>query len=536
MGTGYYPLCEVYRYPFAASIAIMKRSAPRLPGIAVWCLLLTASLPGMVRATQSDPLMAADVQVLSAAMVSRKIFRVQVRHTGPIPAPLTVTAPFPGMAEGAVVTVPAVVPNVPATINYDLETLKVPRFRKTLRLRVAAALGGAVPATGSREAVIPLPVVTVLGIDPGAAFLGKPSNYRAVTLEDSLVRQSAAAWGAQNGYQVYGLPPKLLEGSQDNEEWLAGADAGASAPLLDRYVSVFPFRWDANTGRLSEELDDLERFIRLRVFANTWADQVVLLCHSRGANLARAYLTRYAAPDGTHPQCAAAVLACMPATGSPWAMFWRRFGVSRARGFPKGWYDTLPTYPWYRDYREPSENPLPFRYPERDDQALENRTLKELNARSRPAGVEIQLIYGRTNERDTLVAFTDQKLKVRSVLRNLVGAGKGDVDPSQFGPMEYGDFIVSAYSARGVELVIDPKKDEVKGGAVVPWLKGAPTKEFIFERPFKEVGGMHVGFLAEEQVQTYLFDWLNHHQVQEIPPVAPPEGVPVAPTAGPAAG
>jgi hypothetical protein len=60
-----------------------------------------------------------------------------------------------------------------------------------------------------------------------------------------------------------------------------------------------------------------------------------------------------------------------------------------------------------------------------------------------------------------------------------------------------------------------------------------PTREFVFERPFKEVGGMHVGFLAEPEVQVYLFDWLNHHQVQEVAPIAPSAPEPPAPPALP---
>jgi hypothetical protein len=474
-------------------------------------------------------LLKAEVEIVSASMISRSVFRVRARHSAPLSAPLTIVVPFPGMPAGASLTQPAA-PNNPVAFNFNLNTLQVPRFRKTLRLRVTAALGGAVPATSSREAVVPLPVVTVLGIDPGAAFLGRPSVYRAEALEEALVRQSAAAWGAESGYQVYGLFPGIRDGSPADEERLAGEPAPAPMISLERYITIFPFRWDANTGTLAAETDDLERFIRLTVIANTWADQVILLCHSRGANLARMYLTRYAAADGSHPQCAAAVLACMPATGSPWAMFWRKFGVAKARGFPKGWYDTLPTYPWYRDHRESPATPLPFGMPKREDRVFENRVLKELNARTRPAGVELQIIYGRTAERDTLVAFTNKRVKVGSLLRGLVGAGKGEADPSEFGPLEYGDFIVSAYSARGIQLSINPAKDEVQGGEVVPWLRDVPTREFVFERPFKEVGGMHVGFLAEPEVQSYLFDWLNHHQVQEVAPITSAVPAPEPPT------
>lgn len=508
----------------------MPRVASRAPSASraamVLALLLAAGVPGAVEAARRaggarNPVpeppaapppspaptpVSGTLEVLSAGMVGRAVFRVRVRHTLPLPAPVLVNVPFPGVPGGAEQRLQLVRPGVTTAVLFRLDELGVARFRELLRLRVTAAM----PEHGlaaEREAVVPLPVVTVLGIDPPAAFLGRPSVYRAPELEEALLRASVAAWGAENAYQPYGLP--LPEGEPGG-----GVEAvhTASVPVLERYPTLFPFRWDANTGELEEQARRLHRYVRDTVRGNTWAERVALVTHSRGANLARLFLSRTAVPPGPHPYCAAASLAGMPATGSPWGHLWRTFAVTRARGFPRGWEDTLPTYPWL--LKGGKRTPA-YDFPGRRGRARDNRVLQALNALPHPPGVRLEVLAGRGARKDTLVGFSERRPRLRPLLHS-VFAGMDQLDPGQYGPVEFGDLIVSTASVRGVALQLLPgtggEPDVVREGEQAPWLRGVPVRELVFERPFRELGGLHVAFLAQPEVHEHLFAWLASPQ------------------------
>jgi hypothetical protein len=277
-------------------------------------------------------------------MVSDHRFRVETRQNRAAAGRVSVSVPFPGPA--ASLSLPAPSGDSTLQFEFDLQALGVPRFTRTLKLPVSASFPDQPTISQSRSAVIPLPVVTVHGINGGSG--------RFPELEKSLAAQSAAEWGEGNGYGL--------------------SEALGKRPPAD-YPTLFAFRWASNTATLNAGAGKLKTFLEGTVRGKTWADRAVLIGYSRGANLTRLFINKHGAA-----YTAGAVLACMPAAGSLSAYYFR--GKARA--------DLMPTYPWRRD-----RSSQPFRVSPR------NPALDALNRSARPQDVELETLYGYTAPANT---------------------------------------------------------------------------------------------------------------------------------------
>jgi Tol biopolymer transport system component len=381
-------------------------------------------------ATARPETQLASVEVVSAGMVSQHVFRVSTKHTAGAPASLQVTVPFPGAPVTATETVTA--GSASRTFDFDLAALRVPRFTVSLALDVTARLvaSGVDPVASTVTTRILLPIVTVHGIKLS------PSSGRFPELQQFLVTNSRQ-WGALGAYQIY--------------------QEGASTP----YPTIYSFQWTSNTALLSVAAVALMKYIKNTVLTNTWAAKVILIGHSRGANLTRYFLTQTATI-----YCSGALLACMPATGAVDASL-----------IPAGpATDLNPTWPWHRG--RPGQ---PFSV------SPPNQTLTALNSKQRPP-MDIVALYG----------VTDGKKDTPNTLTTL---------PRRYSWVS-GDGVVTTNSAQGVNITAPDKNnpDLFRSQPPVKWMTGVEVQSFSFP---PASGFLHNRFLAQPKVQHFVFDWLT---------------------------
>lgn len=390
--------------------------------------------------------------ISSVRMTNGHTLRVRVALAGGAAGSVRASVTLPGAAV-LIRSVAFAEGSSTAQVDLDFRAAGVPRFSRTVHTQVEAELlqGEQPVSTDLRACIIPLPVVTVHGIQ----ILGGSGDFPA--LEQSLVQASAAADGADSAYARF-------------------ADEGGEGD--PGYPTLYAFRWNSNSKTLAQGSQELRAYLRGTVSSHTWSNRVMLIGHSRGANLVRDFLCRYALADGSHPDCAGALLACTPASGA----------VDAAQLPAGGWRDLLPTWPWSRERRGSGFHAVP-----------PNRTLTVLNTRHPPAGIPVIAFYGvTTGSRDTHNSYT--QLDTRSPFTSVSGDG-----------------YVTEFSARG--QIVTPSAahpDHLTRTRTVRWFQGVPTQRFAFDRTFGGAGGLHTAFLDQPEVQQAVFGWLQEQANQAV--------------------
>ena len=417
-----------------------RRSRIVLLATGLFCTLGT-----IVGAETAGPV-GAVAHILFAGMVSPTTFAVRTVQNSLRPARVRVSVAFPGMRSTVSLEREVEAGLSTERFAFNLRKLGAPRFRSTVRVGVVAVLMplGQAPVVQREEAVIPLPVVVVHGLFGG----------RLPRFERSLVTQSRQRWGRQSSYQQ-----------------VEGGSNGASGV----YPTVFFFSWADVFDRLDLGAKKLSRFIETTVKPRTYADKVIIVSHSRGANLTRYFLTY----EGGASQCAGAVLAAMPGTGAiPRQPVVRPVALAQLPRLAVPALDLLPTWPWWRATNRFNFSATP-----------DNRLLRQLNNQLRPANVPLRILYGDgIPTANTRTGVTDT-----------------------FAP---GDGVVTRYSATGAEFVPNARRPaEAPRLRRVRWFRGLRNSSY---QAFSRVG--HQGFLEQPAVQRHVFDWLDA-QVLEGPEV-----------------
>lgn len=376
--------------------------------------------------------------IRDAKMISASKFQVVCQTTASGISAIRIDVPFPDGTRSATGKLQGKAKTL--TVTFNLKTLRVRLFNQTVRANVSASSlrsDNSVMGVVNHTAVIPIPVVTIHGINPLELPLSK--NFSA--LEEGLVRLSSAQWGSNNAYQ-------------------------RATNKRAAYPTVFAFKWNSNGSTLATGSTELTGWLTKTVFKTTWASRVVLIAHSRGANLARYFLS---AQNGAY--CAGAILACMPACGSAY--------ISLLSLLPsRAWDDLYPTHPWSRLHAGEEFRSEP-----------DNAILRSLNQRSPPAGVPIVALYGYGPDPDTMALKTS------------------DVPTFSFSE---GDGAVTALSAQGMEIFPTAGNPESYQVRTIPWMATVPTRGFT--TPSGAGANMiHLNFLSTSLVHSYIFEWLDTH-------------------------
>ena len=453
-GSDFAPVADVAPTTSAFTDRGLQASTTYTYRVGVTVGSVTSDYSNTSAATTATPSPA--LTITGGRMVSDHVLRISTHQVLPADTKIVVAARFPVEVSDAINQQAVTAGVSDRTFDLDLRAAGVQRFQSNTHVIVSAQCmpAGFSAVNASYDLLIPLPVVTVHGIFPG-------DGGHFPVLEQTLMDLSRNDWTGA-------LPYERFKESQ--------------------YPTLFAFSWGSTQA---DTLDDgsrkLAAFIRDNVVANTWADKVYLVGHSRGSNLIRWFIsTKWNSDPRTRLKyCAGTVLTCMPALGAAPLPLLRPHGLRRpSEVTPITAFDLLPLWRWTRTNTK------------QEFQASKNKDLEKLNNMDRPRDIPILVMYGTVGQLQN-TTNTQTTFSLGSAFTYAAGDG-----------------WVTSYSARGMVIWPDrrnPTDVRLDRSKTIRWMQdlSPPPVEFPASQAYGGPGYFHGGFLTQPNVLSAIADWLK---------------------------